>query len=400
MNDVNLNRRKILAAMGVLGMGAAAGPMLSACSSSADTSNGKLPRLIIFELFGGNDNLNTLVPYKESIYRAYRPNIRLDPAHYTPLNDDVALNKALYPLMSAWEAGDLAVIQDVGYPDSILSHFEAIKTMETTLSRDGVGWLARMISENPSLQDRSKWDLDAVWAGGHMHGLSGTDIIPFSPSSGPFSKYLKAYNLHDAKSSEHILGRTISGYQEMSDKLKGRVPAVSRFQDRFTFFNLANQAVGSQCMNIMRFIEGGIHAPVFKIGMSGFDLHGEIRGSHEGVLDIAARNVANLRRSLIEIDEWDNTLMLVFSEFGRRPKENASKGTDHGTCGPMFLLGGKVSGGVKGTRTNLEDLDANGNLKFTTDYRSVFSSVTSNWFNAEVNSLKTEGFLPLDNIFS
>ena len=402
MRSQTYYRREILKWLGAAGVFAGCTP-LSAVFASDIKAASALPRLILFEMFGANDNLNTLVPYKDSLYKHYRPSINLTAKEYTPVTDELAFNNALSPLLPAWEQGQMTVVQDVGYPNSILSHFKSIELIENGLSRTStkqVGWVANTISRNASLNDKSKWDIESVWAGGHIQSMLGTDIVPFSPTSGVFNKYLNKYNQKDALLLTNRLGNTISGYSAASDALKGRIPEKSRFQKRFHSYDLNEAKVGHQCSDILRLIEGGIQAPAYKLGMSGFDLHSRMRGAHEQVLGRAARYLAKLRQSLIELNEWDNTLIMAYSEFGRRAKENSSGGTDHGTSGPVFLLGGKVKGGIKGRRADLENLNSDGNLHYVTDYREVFSTVVDHWWKADVNQFKDEGFMPLGNIIS
>lgn len=395
MKKHNFSRRdmcRILAAAGAF----AASPLSLALQK-------KLPRLVLFEMFGGNDNLNTLVPFKDPLYSQFRPNIGLSAKNYTPVSDDLAFNNALSPLMPAWENGQMAVLQDVGYPNSVLSHFKAIEIIETASSmesRHSMGWVAEALLQNPALRDKTIWDLDAIWAGGHVQSLIGGKLVPFSPSSEAFSNYLNKYNIKDAQQDTNIVGKTINSYLQLSNSINGKVAETSRFQARFHSYDSNEFAVGKQCIDVMRFIESGLNVPVYKIGMSGFDLHADLRGAHETVLNRAARNLASLRSSLIELDEWDNTLIVAYSEFGRRPKENASQGSDHGTAGPMLFLGGKVMGGIKGSRANLGALNVDGNITFTTDYRAAFSTVISDWWRADVNPLQRAGHQPLSNIIS
>lgn len=400
MKNPNFSRRdicKILATAGAF----ATSPFNVLASPLSSTSQTKLPRVILFEMFGGNDNLNTLVPFKDPLYAHYRPTIGLTSQDYTPLSDDVAINNALLPLMPGWESGQLAILQDVGYPNSVLSHFKAIEVIETASSGESlnnIGWVAQTLLQNPKLRDKKVWDLDAIWAGGHMKSLVGGDLTPFSPSSGAFTNYLYKYNMKDAQRDTNTVGRTINNYLTASNSIKGKVEETSHFYKRFYNDDTNEFVVGKQCIDVMRFIESGVNAPIYKIGMSGFDLHGYLRGAHETVLSRAARHLANLRSSLIELSEWDNTLIVAYSEFGRRPQENASQGSDHGTATPMFFLGGKVNGGIKGSRSDLEKLNADGNIAFTSDYRSAFSTIISHWWKADVNPLQIAGHQPLKNI--
>jgi uncharacterized protein (DUF1501 family) len=387
---------KMIAAAGLAGLSP-----LSVALDLDRNSSVKKPRVILFEMFGGNDNLNTLVPYKDPLYQEYRPSIGLTPKEYRPVSDDIAFNNALAPLFEAWDNGQMAVVQDVGSPQSVLSHFSAIELMDTassTTHRNSVGWVADVLHRNPELSSAGGWDLEAVWSGGHIYSFVGHDVIPFKPSSGVFSKYLNKYKTVKAADNSSQLVKTIEGYRDLSSKIQSKLIEKSRFVERFHHYDRDESEVGNQCLDTLRLIESGVTSPVFKIGMSGFDIHANLRGMHEKRLGRAARYIAKLRQSLIDLDEWDNTLIVAYSEFGRRPKENASFGTDHGTASHMFFLGGRVDGGLKGQRSDLATLDLNGNVHFTTDYRRAFSTIVDRFWKASVNPLNEKGYAPLDGL--
>lgn len=378
---------------------AAAGVVPQGWSGVSNVLNKR--RVILFEMFGGNDNLNTLVPYSDPLYRQYRPTLALADKDLIKISDDTAFNRALSPLLSAWDAGDMAIVRDVGYPKAPLSHFKSIDIIEragsgTQANRNG--WVADMIHGNRDFFDHRSWSVPVVWGGGNIRGLIGNDIIPYIPGNDTYDHYISKYNVADAQSLDHLLGKTLNSMKQMSSVVGGRIVTKSRFFDRFYNDDQHEAHIGMQCERIVAMLESGVDSPVFKIGMSGFDTHANLLGTHRKMLSRAARNLATLRQSLQDLGEWDSTLIVAYSEFGRRPFENASGGTDHGSAGPMILLGGKVHGGLKGRAANLDDLNGDGNLKFSTDYRQIFSTVAQSWLELKYNPLGAKGFKPFEGL--
>lgn len=371
-------------------------------NSGAHNTQRNNKRVIMFELFGANDNLNTLVPHKDPLYKHLRPTIGLTPKEYTPLNDYLALNNGWANLLPTWENGELAIVQDVGYENASLSHFKEIKTIDLAGADNSRGWIADVLVRNKeSLRNRAHWALDAIHTGGNSGIFSGVgDLCPQGSGSELLLENLSAFNATKASKSTELnnLNLLIDACINQAAGLEGALISTSQFHNDFALdYDTEDRLLALQFLEVLRHLESGVDAPAFKIGMSGFDTHQDIRGTHEKLLQRAAKYLSRFETALKKIGEWDNTLIVVYSEFGRRPKENSAKGSDHGSAAPMYLLGGGVKGGIYGERAALDDLDGNNNIKHTMDYRRIYSSIVADWWQCTANPFAEKGHktLPL-----
>lgn len=332
--------------------------------------------LLLIELKGGNDGLNTVVPYAEARYRELRPGIGVPHERVIRLDERVGLNDKLEPLIEGWRAGDLAIVQGVGYPYPNRSHFRSIEIWDTasassqTLSE---GWIAQ------------------AFRGTSLPAGLGVDSIVIDtnalPSTGP---ELRTIVMQDAENflrqAQALKGR--EGLQDggnpalrhllavrheinaaargLSDRLRAAPTPAEPFPQEGAF--------GRQLELATRIVAARVPVVAIKAAMGGFDTHANQVQTHERLLAALATNLAILRRNLIAAGRWNDVLVMTYSEFGRRARQNASGGTDHGTAAPLFVMGGGVKGGLHGACPSLSDLQ-DGDLRHAVDFRSVFATV-------------------------
>ncbi|MBB24844.1 MAG: twin-arginine translocation pathway signal protein [Geminicoccus sp.] len=374
-----MDRRKVLSSL-VAGLCLPLAPIQLA-EAAARTGR----RLILVELSGANDGLNTVAPWANDRYRAIRPSVALDRSDMITLDDQLGLNNALSSLESAWQAGEMAIIQGLGYPEQNRSHFKSIALWET--GGDGNragrnGWLTE--------------DVEAMGSGFDAHGISldgGMGV--FASSSGLWLSFTSLHHLQTLSAVNAGLGGTVSDSANPAlsmllergnalDSAMGQISAKIHQKGLGRHVNIDGGDLGRQAALAATLINAGVDAPVLKVKIGGFDTHENQRGDHERLLRDLGRSLAGLRTALQLTGHWDQTLILTYSEFGRRATENYSRGTDHGTAAPHLLLGGGVRGGLFGRHPDLEDLD-DGDLKYTLDYRAVYQRLLAGWFGLSDN---------------
>lgn len=382
------SRRSLLRGL-TAGFAGAAALQLSGLAFANQGMN-RHKRLIVLELFGGNDSLNTLVPYRDPLYRHYRPMLALNDRERVPMSDELALNAAWRDLAELFQRGELALIQDVGYPQPNLSHFGSASVWDSgspTLS-ESTGWAGRvMTTHHRYMSDK---DAHGIILSGNQDLLQsrGVQVLTLQDSKS-FLNFQKQPALLSAQHGLTPAEQHIEQLLDDSAALRARINQKIKTPNRFkTWFSKDGytEPQNAQAALLLWLIENDVNAPLFKISLSGFDLHAQLRGEHERLLSKVQTLVLSLRRGLLEIGVWDDSLIMVYSEFGRRPQENASAGTDHGTSGLVLLCGGGTEGGIWGQRSSLQDLDADGNLQFSTDFRAIYASIAQDFWGLPVDA--------------
>lgn len=336
--------------------------------------------LVLVELKGGNDGLNTLVPYADKRYYAVRPRLAVPRDGVLQLSETHGLAPALKPILPAWEKKELAVIPGVGYPRPNRSHFRSIDIWDTASDADEVlsdGWIARLFAEaRPPAEAAAeavavgRAGLGPV-AGPSVRALALDDPTAFLQSA---RRVRKAAGEKGNGALSHLLAvqdDVLSAAAVMEKKLAAAPPLSTEFPQH---------RLGRDLATCARILASGVPVPVLKVALGGFDTHQNQRAVHERLLGELAEGLAAFRAACVSAKLWDRVLVMTYSEFGRRVAENGSAGTDHGTAAPHFLLGGKVKGGFHGDHPSLDDLDG-GDLKFTTDFRRLYATAARSWWN-------------------
>ena len=363
-----MERRKFLS------LGAAGVASLWLPRAFANAAEGYRRLLVLVELKGGNDALNMVVPYADPAYYALRPHIGVRSDDVLQLDQRTGLHPALKPLMPLWEAKDLAIVQGVGYAPPNLSHFRSIEIWDTASKPDeylGEGWLARVFAAKPVPAD---FAADGVVVGSNDLGPlagAGTRTIALNETE----QFLRQAKLAGGESRRgnaalnHIL-------KVQGDILQAASHLNSNIALRTEF---AKTAFGNAVRTAAQLGANQAGVGVIRLTLNGFDTHQNQPPVHQRLLGELAEGIAALKSALVEVDRWKSTLLMTYAEFGRRPQENNSNGTDHGTAASHFVAGGLVRGGLYGQAPRLDRLEG-GNLPHTLDFRSLYATALDRWW--------------------
>jgi uncharacterized protein (DUF1501 family) len=335
--------------------------------------------VILVELRGGNDGLNTVVPYADPLYAKLRPRLAIPRDQVVQLTEMAGLHPSLEKLRARWDEGRLAIVQGVGYPQPNLSHFRSIEIWDTASKSDEyleAGWLARAFSASPS---PAGFAADGVAVGaGSMGPLAGGGAARCIALADP-TQFLRNARLARGEGETrnaalaHIL-RVERDVRASAEKLT----ADRRFDASFPTGAFGN-AVGTAAQLAAN--EAGV--AVVRISLGSFDTHANQQGVHANLLRQLADGLDALRSALIEAGRWDTTVIATYGEFGRRARENQSGGTDHGTASAQLVLGGKVKGGMYGASPALDRLDGDGNLPHAVDFRGYYATFLDRWWGID-----------------
>ncbi len=350
--------------------------------------------LVLLELKGGNDGLNTVVPYTDASYYRLRSGLAIQRDLVLPISDGLGLNPRLEPLMDVWKQKEIAIITGVGYPQPNRSHFRSIEIWETgSASTEYLqdGWLARLL---PKTTRSESTIADGAAIGGDAGSLGGGNLnVVVMRNVERF--FRQAQRVSEIKATtgnpalKHLLTVQNNLYRAataLGEKIKSQ-PAVTA--------SLPKTQIGRNLATTAQIIIADVGIPVIKVSHDGFDTHANQRGAHDRLLQQMAEALAAFRKVMQEAGCWDRVLIMTYSEFGRRPAQNNSRGTDHGTAAPHVIMGGKVKGGLYGFQPSLTDLE-NQDLKFSIDYRRLYTTVARRWWGTKSEFLTSGPFAPID----
>ncbi len=386
--------------------------------------------LVLLEFEGGNDGLNTIIPTaQQTLYDARRPSLKLAKKGISQFTDYVnqciplagsdsfstgatasltgdasglAIHGAMNPLRAAWQAGDMAVVQGVGYANPNRSHFRGIDIWNNGATDNqpllSSGWLGRMFSDE-GLDTTSKTNAVLFRRANNSPVANSTSKAIAMGSPEDFitsSAYLIGENLDDgnpwndvpalvtaapAPTGNDALDRILTARWQV---VEARSKVIDAMAATATGQPLAAQLAQFttdpqidlllQARHVFRCIAGGLDCAVYKISIGGFDTHTAQKTKHADLLGAVAKAIKALRTALIAAGKWDSTLIMSYSEFGRRIEENGSAGTDHGTAAPHFFFGGGINGGVYGSYPTLAVTHPWDDMEWTTDFRHLYAT--------------------------
>ncbi len=336
--------------------------------------------LILVELKGGNDSLNTVIPYANSVYAQLRPTIGIKQDDVIRIDSQQGLHPSLAPLVPIWEKNELAIVQGVGYPDPNLSHFRSIDIWNTaSKSKEYLadGWVARAIHNGLQAKTGKTFTSEGVLVGINEQGpLAGADAVSLRQAETFVnqSRLAMPSELVGNASLTHILGVERS----IVDAANGLRGEKYSFKTEFPNGNFGQSVQAAA--QIVAGQRGKAGVPVIVLSLGSFDTHVNQLGNHANLLKQLAEGLAALRGALQEVSAWDRTMVMTYSEFGRRARQNQSNGTDHGTAAAHFVMGGAVRGGLIGKTPELSRLDSSQNLVYTTDFRQLQATVAKGWW--------------------
>jgi uncharacterized protein (DUF1501 family) len=401
---VNVGRRELLrrgSLLVALGLTAPSWVARSAAAAAEPAQTGGRARvLVVVQLGGGNDGLNTIVPVGDEAYYRARPTLAIPRAEAVGLVDGLALHPALAPLKALFEASRLAVVQGVGYPNPNRSHFRAMDIWQTGAPerRESSGWLGRYLDaqccgeqpRGPLATAIGEGTPRAYW-NEHVLVPSIPDLERFQLEAEPRERadtldaFRVIYDDDEAAGQHEALIRRVGADALASSEELKRIAASYRPAVTYPRSQLAGRL-----QTVAQLISADLGTRIFYVPMGGFDTHAGQRGAHARLLKELGDGLAAFERDLEAHGQSDRVLTMTFSEFGRRVAENGSGGTDHGAAEPMLLLG-PVRSGLVGEHPSLTDLD-HGDLKHGVDFRAVYATVLAGWLGASAEAVLGERF--------
>jgi len=363
--------------------------------------------LVVLQMGGGNDGLNTVVPYADSAYHDARPTIGVALDKVLHLDGSVGLNPALAGLKSLYDAGRVAIVQGAGYDNPTYSHFEALQVWEYAdpQRRATDGWLGKLMAA----QQKAAADSLAACALGQASTpaelrasgatVSVIDSIAAYDVQGGAVRQAAAPALYKRTPGiygalfDQALSTAESGIAALKDASSYK-PAT-QYADTATVYGSKNSIASSLQLTAQMIVtQPGVK--VCHVVLGGFDTHQDEAVRQTALLTDVDRALSAFMQDLDAHGVADRVVVMTWSEFGRRVRENGSRGTDHGSAAPVFVVGKPVKGGLYGAAPSLTDLD-NGNLKHTVDFRSVYQAMIQDWLGGDAQSVLGGSFptLPL-----
>jgi uncharacterized protein (DUF1501 family) len=376
------------------------------------------PILVLIQLAGGNDGLNAVIPYTNDFYYKARPTLSVKPDQVLKLSDTLGFNPSLAGFKSLYDSGHMAVINGVGYPNPNRSHFRSTEIWQTASDENRYltdGWVGRYFdnacvgcdptvginigdrlpqafsSHNPtgiSLQNPASYRFmgaglndDEETAYRSMYGSDDSHAAG-NESGGSVSMLSGTIALNNGQSALDFLERTSMDAQVSSDKIRdiaGKVKNIAAYP---------NGGLANNLKLVARLIAGGLPTRIFYLSQGGYDTHTNQRGAQDARLKELADSVKAFTDDLTAMGEFQRVTMMTFSEFGRRLTENGSKGTDHGAAAPMFIIGNSLKSGLVGAHPSLAPADLlDGDIKYGTDFRSVYASLLQDWLKTPSSAI-------------
>ena len=389
---------------------------LDALAADSMVPTGKdSPILVVLQLAGGNDGLNTLVPFSDDAYHRARPGIGIK--NPLKINDALGLHPRLTGLRGLYDEGHLGIVQGVGYPNPNRSHFRSTEIWQTASDAqktESHGWIGRYFDscckgDDPCVGVSIGAQTPQAFTAAEPKGISFSKPEQFrfasENSSDPAAaeEFYRSTNEQGMEANDggsigmlqgpaggsgdamDFLRRTALDAQMSSDKVL-EITRKSKSSVPYPGGNLANS------LNLVaRLIGGGLPTRVYYVGQGGYDTHSNQAGSHDRLMGEMDAALAAFTADLKDQGNFNRVVLMTFSEFGRRVAENGSGGTDHGAAAPLFVMGGAVKAGLYGTAPSLTSLH-NGDLVHNVDFRSVYATVLKNWLNVPVEPILHRAF--------
>ena len=372
---------------------------MAAAAPGLDQRGAKDTILVVVQLTGGNDGLNTVVPYADPLYVKARPTLKHTADKVLNLEQGLGLSPALSGFHKLWEASQLAIIQGVGYAQPNRSHFESMDIWHkaTASSTEKYGWLGRCAPEIGGAGD------------GVLHIGDGEPPLAVYGATGyaPSMRSIQDFQLKTGAGAEgdrrraavESLAETSEGSDDLlcfvQSSAKQSFASAARIREVAAEYKTGvkypETPLAQRLKLIAQLIDAKLPQRVYYVSLDGFDTHAAQALSHGQLLGTLSSAMESFHADLKEHGHDERVTGFVFSEFGRRVAENGSQGTDHGTAAPVFLTGASVKGGLHGAHPSLANLD-DGDVKFHTDFRSVYATVLQDWLGVAPNKVLAEPY--------
>jgi len=368
--------------------------------------------LVVVQLTGGNDGLNTVIPYADPEYRKLRPTIGIAKPDVKKLSDELGLHPAMAGMADLYEKRQLSVIQAVGYPNPSQSHFRSMDIWQAGSTEEDLseGWLGRAMKQK-------------AMTGFHL-AANGNETAPLALAGAPtrvpsltsladFQLRTAAADAADQKRQRQLISAATQATTPTPSPLLNfvRRTAAETYasSERLRELSLKdnstvvypNTSFANRLKLAAQLIDAEVGARIVYLSLDGFDTHagqGGGTGVHANLLQTLSEGIAAFFRDLSARGQAERVCLMTFSEFGRRARENGSAGTDHGSAAPMFLIGPKVRAGIVGQHPSLTHLDA-GNLAFTIDFRRIYAAILTDWLGIDSDPIVGNAFAKWSELF-
>ena len=374
-----------------------------------DSFNDKI--LVVVNLNGGNDGLNTVIPYQDQNYYSLRPDIAIPNDSVLPITNDLGLHPSLTHLADYWNQGKLCIVENVGYSNQNLSHFRSTDIWQSASNSNqtiNTGWIARVLEQIYPEHTENLPDVPMALLQGTTNNLllSGeqgiTGIMVDDPST-----FLDLVSSTYYNSADNIIPDTSGGNElqyvrnidNAAFEYSGYIQSIS--DSGTNTVEYANNPLSIQLSSAAKLISGGMYSPFYVVYQGGYDTHSNQINRHGLLMSDLSLALHNFYNDLENQGLADKVVIMTTSEFGRRPYQNGGEGTDHGAAAPMFVLGNNVNGGIIGNAPNLSLFDNNNNLLHEYDYRQIYSSILNQHFGLNfdlINNALLTSFNSLDII--
>ena len=385
MINCEFDRRRFLQWTGA-GLFAAASAQLSLESLASAASTTPLPTttpiLVIVTLYGGNDGLNTVVPFTDPTYLSARSNIALSSSQVLPFTDDLAFNASMPQLSALYGQNKVAIVQGVSYPEPNLSHFTSMAIWQSaSLAADvSSGWIGRWLDIQPHSP------FNAIGIGSTLPPLlvgdksvaSMVDLGGIQLPWGPAASLIPRLG-RPSSSDVPLEGAAATSISDLFSTAALLGPLVTK--------SPSGSFISEQLSLVSTLINANVPTRVWEVNLSSFDTHVGEKADQNALLAELDTALGAFMTSISTGSRANDVTVMVYSEFGRRVMSNAGLGTDHGTAAPVFLIGNSVKGGLYGEQPPLSSLDVNGNLEVTTDFRDVYGGLLHDVLNTPVGDV-------------
>ena len=407
--ECQCSRRSVLRA---LGMGAGL-PLflqetnLAFAANTAAGVNLKHPEriLVVVELSGGNDGLNTVVPFTDDQYYRLRPRINIPKAKVIRLNGDLGLHERLLGFESLHKDGRLAIVNGCGYPNPDRSHFVSMRYWQTAdpHGTESNGWIGRFADGawtkpvSGLVVNVAKEQAQAV-QGVVQSPITFDDPKRFTRDGSEAEKqaFAEVFKRADTASGNESLKFVRSVATTAAESSSFVSHACQEYK---SIVDYGYGAIGADLKKVSALIKADYSARIYYVKLGSFDTHASQTSTHSLLFNQLGDAIYGFLNDINRIGRSGDVAMMMFSEFGRRVAENASQGTDHGVAAPMFIAGATVKGGMYGKYPSLTDLDE-GDLKMTTDFRSVYATMMKEWMGFDETKSVLKGSYPALGVFA